>query len=136
MVGCACNLAFYLTSAPALDDRGEPSEGTCPDTARFYCDANQVCGGWCPEIDLMEANNMAMQATPHKCDDPDAKGHYSACDKDGCGANTKYYLPAYGPNSKIIDTLRPFTVHTTFEGYGEGAAAVLSKMTTHLTQAR
>merc|ERR1712039_943861 len=115
-VGCACNLAFYLVSAPARNTVGAYSTGTCKESP-YYCDANQVCGQWCPEVDLMEANNRVFQATPHKCDPPDTNGHYSNCDRGGCGGgqNTRSMPNAYGPGPAFtIDTRQPFVVHTYF----------------------
>lgn len=52
-IGCGCNLALYLVSMPGHSDGGKHE----PD---YYCDANDVGGVWCPEMDLLEANNMAM----------------------------------------------------------------------------
>jgi hypothetical protein len=57
-VGCACNLAFYLISMPALGMDGSASRGTDRGgQPPYYCDANKVGGQWCPEVDIMEANN-------------------------------------------------------------------------------
>lgn len=69
--GCACNAAFYATAMPAIGQNGSPDPTKCGD---FYCDANDVCGQWCTEMDIMEANNAALQITPHKCDAPDNNG--------------------------------------------------------------
>jgi len=110
-VGCACNLALYLVSAPALDMDGKPIRGA----GEYYCDANKVDGQWCPEVDIMEANNHAFQATPHKCDAPVNGHHYTACDRGGCAQNTKDIANAYGPGSSFtIDTRHPFNVSTAF----------------------
>lgn len=51
--GCACNAAMYTTAMPAVNRSQEPDPTRCQD---FYCDANDVCGLWCPEMDIMEAN--------------------------------------------------------------------------------
>merc|ERR1719410_3317026 len=104
-VGCACNLAFYLISAPARDWNGEPSPGVNRGgQPPYYCDANMVGGQWCPEIDIMEANAYAFQATPHKCDKP-SNGHYESCDRGGCEQSTRTIQDAYGPGEEYtIDT--------------------------------
>lgn len=110
-VGCGCNLAVYLISAPALDMEGNPSAGR----GDYYCDANKVGGQWCPEVDLMEANTHAFQATLHKCDQPVGNGHYESCDPKGCGLNTRDFPNSYGPgDTSTIDTSKPFVVSTWF----------------------
>lgn len=103
-VGCGCNAAFYLTQMPA----GEPTR--CGD---YYCDANNVCGALCTEIDLMEANNHAFQATMHKC-------WNGGCDGGGCGANTRHDSSnPYGPGGQHkINTQSKFTVKTVFGASG------------------
>mmetsp|Transcript_145301 Transcript_145301/g.404989 ORF Transcript_145301/g.404989 Transcript_145301/m.404989 type:complete len:565 (-) Transcript_145301:93-1787(-) len=117
-VGCGCNVALYLIEYPAKDWSGNPSKGSC-DYSPYYCDANQVCGQWCPEIDIMEANNHAFQSTPHKCDAPTKEGHYSNCDRNGCAQNTRTMGNAYGPGGGFtIDTTRPFNVSTAFNAQG------------------
>jgi cellulase len=128
---CACNAAFYATSMPAIDQSGKANATRCGD---FYCDANNVCGLWCPEMDIMEANTAAMQITPHKCVEP-VNGWYSSCDRDGCGVNTHRQAgaQAYGPGpSFTIDTKRPFTVSTAFHAAPSGN---VTDIVTTLTQA-
>lgn len=114
-VGCACNVALYLIAAPGRDLNGKPFRGP-PNSGQppYYCDGNMVGGQWCPEVDIMEANNHAFAATPHKCDAPE-HGHYSSCDRDGCSQNTRDTPDAYGPGEEYtIDTTRPFHVQTEF----------------------
>jgi len=131
-VGCACNLAFYLISMPAVDPQGKPSPGTNRQgQPPYYCDANMVGGQWCPEIDIMEANNHAFQATLHRCDPP-LDQHYSFCDRGGCEQTTRTKAHAYGPGSEYnIDTTKPFDVDTEFLK-NDG---VLSGMRTTMRQA-
>eukprot|EP00405_Crypthecodinium_cohnii_P034349 CAMPEP_0206527044 /NCGR_PEP_ID=MMETSP0325_2-20121206/1106_1 /ASSEMBLY_ACC=CAM_ASM_000347 /TAXON_ID=2866 /ORGANISM="Crypthecodinium cohnii, Strain Seligo" /LENGTH=613 /DNA_ID=CAMNT_0054022363 /DNA_START=31 /DNA_END=1872 /DNA_ORIENTATION=+ len=132
-VGCACNLAFYLISGPAIGpngtfDRGSDRQGQPP----YYCDANKVGGQWCPEVDIMEANNHAFQATPHRCNAP-RNGHYNRCDRNGCFQNTKDLNNSYGPSSNFtINTMEPFVVETSFP---TNAAGELIGMRTVLRQA-
>jgi len=135
-VGCACNLAFYLISSPARDLLGHPNPGT--DRAGqppYYCDANKVGGQWCPEIDIMEANNHAFQATLHSCAKP-TNGHYELCDRMGCAQNTRTQHGAYGPGSEFrIDTRLPFDVHTEFledEGVLTGMRTILHQAGKHV----
>jgi len=135
-VGCACNLALYLVPLPARGPSGSPSRGTCSYVS-YYCDANAACGNWCPELDVMQANKYVFAATPHKCDAPSSNGHYSHCDREGCGQNTNTMgVMDYGPGKLYtIDTTRPFDVHTDFYGSGELAAgAAFTGMQTRLVQ--
>lgn len=52
-IACGCNAALYMVSMPGYNNGGGHESD-------YYCDANQVGGVWCPEMDLMEANNHAM----------------------------------------------------------------------------
>mmetsp|Transcript_19652 Transcript_19652/g.56298 ORF Transcript_19652/g.56298 Transcript_19652/m.56298 type:complete len:648 (+) Transcript_19652:71-2014(+) len=134
-VHCSCNLAFYLISAPARDPDGVPTFGECA-WSPYYCDANRVCGQWCPELDIMEANNAVFAATPHSCD-PSSTPHFNNCDRGGKGQNTKYMQNSYGPGpGHTIDTSKPFEVHTHFEGSASTATKgpTLTKMETVLQQ--
>jgi len=135
-VGCACNLAMNLVPLPARDRSGQPSKGTCSYVS-YYCDASRVCGQFCPELDIMEANRHVFESTPRKCDAPSQGGHYSHCDRDGCGQNTnKMGVMDYGPGSDYtIDTTHRFDVHTDF--YGSSLLAtggVFTGMVTRLQQ--
>jgi len=131
-VGCACNLAFYLTKEPAMSPAGEPSEGSC-DYSPYYCDANQVCGQWCPELDIMEANSHTFQSTPHKCD-PSNDASYYNCDRGGAAMNIRSMgNNVYGPGAQYrIDTTRPFEVRTSFSG--DPNAPSFTGMKTELVQ--
>jgi hypothetical protein len=64
---CSCNAAFYLVSMPGYDSNGNPDPAQGKD---YYCDANQVGGNYCPEMDIMEANQYAFAITPHTCNSP------------------------------------------------------------------
>jgi len=127
-VGCACNLAVYLVASPARDPQGRPDAGRRGD---YYCDASRVGGQWCPEIDLMEANRHAFQATPHSCEAPTGDHHYTSCDRDGCAQNARALPGAYGHGSEHkIDTRFPFEVRTHFDDGGDelvGMRTVLSQ---------
>ena len=74
---CGCIAAFYTVSMPGKDANGNPWLDT---DGYGYCDANQVAGNWCPEMDIMEANKYSWATTPHTCDSPSDKGFYSHCD--------------------------------------------------------
>mmetsp|Transcript_98405 Transcript_98405/g.195128 ORF Transcript_98405/g.195128 Transcript_98405/m.195128 type:complete len:593 (-) Transcript_98405:104-1882(-) len=128
-VGCACNLAVYLIAQPARGRNGYPNPGPQGD---YYCDANKVQGQWCPEIDIMEANRHVFAATPHMCDTPNSRGHYSNCDRSGMGQNTRDKPGVYGYGSEFtINTYKPFIVTTEFvteDGYHlSGMRTVLSQ---------
>ena len=76
---CGCNGALYLVSMPGREDNGTPRRGG----GDYYCDANNVGGSWCPEFDIMEANQWAYQTTPHSCNAADWNGHYDYCNRSG-----------------------------------------------------
>lgn len=77
---CGCIAAFYLVSMPGKKSNGsyDPSED-----GMYYCDANQVGGNYCPEFDIMEANQWTAQTTPHSCNAPSSAGHYDYCNRAG-----------------------------------------------------
>jgi len=128
-VGCGCNLAFYMVSAPARDEQGNAIPGdNMLAPGNFYCDANMVGGQWCPEMDIMEANTGAFASTPHKCDPPH-NGHYFNCDRGGCGQNTRDMPNAYGPGPNFqINTKRPFEVITAFTANGDQMTGMVTTL--------
>ena len=106
---CGCIAAFYLVSMPGKDQSGN----YWMDTDGYgYCDANQVAGNWCPEMDLMEADKYSWASTPHTCDAPSDKGFYWHCDQGGtCQQNIVDALAwnGYGPGDQYtINTNKPF----------------------------
>ena len=114
-VGCGCNAAIYLVSMPQNRRPGE-----CFD---FYCDANNVCGNSCTEIDLMEANQVAWVSTVHVADDPDGDGfgygHYVTAAAHMFAAEDGADC-AYGPSGECaIDTRRPFVARFAFSPSGD-----------------
>eukprot|EP01121_Diplochlamys_sp_Union-15-3_P016329 TRINITY_DN5538_c0_g1_i1.p1 TRINITY_DN5538_c0_g1~~TRINITY_DN5538_c0_g1_i1.p1 ORF type:complete len:297 (-),score=37.42 TRINITY_DN5538_c0_g1_i1:23-913(-) len=127
-VGCGCNAALYLVSMPAYNAQQQPDPTECKD---YYCDANHVCGIYCPEMDVMEANNHALQITPHRCNAPNGK-YYSYCDGGGCGQNiVRIDAQAYGYGSQYkINTQNPFQVSMSFQTSGGS----LSRIVTTLSQ--
>jgi len=127
-VGCGCNAAFYLSSMPAYNQNQQPDPTKCND---YYCDANNVCGVWCPEMDLFEANSRALQVTPHICSAPQGK-YYPHCDGGGCGQNTRSINPnAYGFGSNyMINTQNVFRVSINFRTSNNQ----LTQITTTLSQ--
>lgn len=125
-VGCGCNSAFYAVAMPGVAAGGEPASGTAGD---FYCDANNVTGTWCTEVDLMEANTAALAATPHACDAPDAAGFVPKCDRGGCSLNTKNNASLLGPGPGFtVDTRRPFRVTTSFPVDARGKLAAVDTL--------
>ena len=67
---------------------------------------------------MMESNRYSWATTPHKCDAPNDKGHYSNCDRGGTGAQNiidALSSNGYGPGSdKTINTEQPFHVKVEF----------------------
>ena len=126
-VGCNCNGALYFVTMPGYNSAQQPVPG---EHNEYYCDANDVGGVWCPEMDTMEANKYAMASTAHTCD-YHAPHYYSSCDRGGCGTNVlDADFSGYGPG-KRIDTNRPFTLAISFITGGNGR---LSTVTNYFTQ--
>jgi len=125
--GCNCNAALYLISMPGYD----PNQHEAPSSGGdFYCDANNVGGVWCPEMDIMEANTYAWHTTPHHCDAPNGK-HYSNCDRSGDGTAV-YSLDktAYGPGDEYkINTLKTFHVKQEFKEENDKVTAIVTTFT-------
>lgn len=105
-VGCSCNAALYWVSMPGIGQDGLPATGSM---GNYYCDANQVGGVWCWELDTIEANMYAMQVAPHTCNN-NADQHITFCDKGGATRNTWLVNPkGLCPSDDcIIDSRKPF----------------------------
>lgn len=110
--GCGCNIAVY---AVAMPQNADPT--VCRD---HYCDANNICNVRCAEIDLLEANSIALVSTPHVAGDAAGEGfgiaHYVVppskrlTSADAC---------PYGPRAECtVDTRLPFTASFTFSPRG------------------
>lgn len=127
-VGCNCNGAIYTVSMPAYSSSQQLQPGKEGD---YYCDANQVGGTFCPEMDISEANKYAMASTPHTCNYVPPH-YYSSCDKGGCGANVlDSHSGEFGPG-KTIDTNKPFTLSVSF--INSGNPPVLSVVNNYFWQ--
>ena len=101
---CGCNAALYLV---AMDRPTDQSSG--------YCDIQAVGGEQCLEIDLLEANRKAVQATLH------TQGGIGTgpCNQWGCAVNFgKTGGGPYGQGSPAIDSNRPFNVSASFTTEG------------------
>ena len=114
-VPCGCLACIYLVKM------ADPGPGTSN-----YCDmAENVRPGFdgemCTELDLLEANNHAMQAAIHT----ELGGSYGSgqCDRNGC------FIRSGGPQApperqglygqgQTIDSSRPFEVITSVDGNG------------------
>jgi hypothetical protein len=122
--GCGCNAAFYLTSMGHNENRSE-----CHD---YYCDANNVCGESCAEIDIQEANLYAWHSTLHTAFD-----HAGYAAGYGGGVRNAWngprdWTPAeFGPGAKCVDTTMPFEVAVSFPTDGSG---MLTAMVVTLSQ--
>jgi len=66
-VSCGCNAALYLIGMPGVGADGLPFESS---DGMHYCDAAAVGGNYCPEFDIMEANQWAYRACNHECNEP------------------------------------------------------------------
>jgi len=133
-VTCGCNAALYLVGMPGVGSDGMPFVSG---DGMHYCDANRVDGNYCPEFDIMEANNIAYRAIEHVCDAPDENGFYDSCDHTGqCYVDVILDYPAsdkvYGPGSEFdINTNNEFHIRIDFETDDAGE---FSQYTITLTQ--
>ena len=107
-VGCHCNAAAYFSNMHTNVDPGE--------WGRYYCDANNVNGVWCPEYDIFEGNKHTMTVVLHSCngtmDSCSSTSEWDECDRGGCGTNAfnvdnNMMCP---DESCTINTNKPFTV--------------------------
>jgi len=122
-IGCGCCAAFILVLMPAYNQNQQPDPTKCDD---YYCDANEVCGVWCPEMDLMEANRAAFAVTPHTCANPQGKW-YPSCDYTGCSIRTKNMENSYGFGSAYtINTQFPFNVSFNFQTSGGSLSRIVT----------
>jgi len=105
-LGCGCNAAFYLTN---MHQNTQPSE--CSD---FYCDANNVCGQSCAEIDIQEGNKFSWHSTLHgKVDHGGMGAGIGGGGRDWSGPRD-WSTSEYGPGASCIDTSKPFQVEVGF----------------------
>mmetsp|Transcript_38904 Transcript_38904/g.112369 ORF Transcript_38904/g.112369 Transcript_38904/m.112369 type:complete len:459 (+) Transcript_38904:2-1378(+) len=110
--GCGCNAALYLTS---MRQNKKPSE--CGD---YYCDANNVCGEACAEIDIQEANRFAWHSTLHGSWDHIGKGKGYGGGGPGWNGPRDWSAQDFGPDGRCVDTKAPFEVSVYFPVDGQG----------------
>jgi len=103
---CGCNAAFYLTSMAQNED---PSD--CGD---HYCDANNVCGRSCAEIDIQEGNRYAWHSTLHASADHGGLGRGYGGGGLGWSGPRDWGAEEFGPGGKCVDTKLPFEVSVYF----------------------
>merc|ERR1712216_251255 len=83
------NGAFYLVAMPA----SEPGS----DSGDYYCDANDVNGEWCSEIDIQEANLGGWHTTAHTCN---YQG-FSSTNCDRAGSVQDFTAAEYGSGKPL-----------------------------------
>lgn len=105
-LGCGCNAAFYFTP---MRHNTRPSE--CHD---YYCDANNVCGESCAELDIQEGNQYSWHSTLHAQTDPAGLGRGYGGGGPGWSGPRQWSFEEYGPGAGCIDTMRPFQVTAMF----------------------
>jgi len=110
--GCGCNAALYLTS---MRQNKKPSE--CGD---YYCDANNVCGESCAEIDIQEANRFSWHSTLHGSWDQIGKGKGYGGGGPGWNGPRDWSAQDFGPDGRCVDTNAPFEVSVYFSVDGQG----------------
>jgi len=123
-LGCGCNAAFYLTN---MHQNTEPSE--CSD---FYCDANNVCGCSCAEIDIQEGNKFSWHSTLHGKVDHGGLGAGIGGGGASWNGPRDWSTSEYGPGASCIDTTKPFEVEV---GFPADASCQLMSMDIKLSQA-
>ena len=109
--GCSCNAALYLISMPAKDWNGVPTAGKGGD---YYCDANNVCGQSCAEIDIQEANKLSWHSTLHSMHDKIGVGKGVGGGGVGWSGPRDWSTSEYGPGASCINTSKPFQVEVAF----------------------
>mmetsp|Transcript_118008 Transcript_118008/g.252036 ORF Transcript_118008/g.252036 Transcript_118008/m.252036 type:complete len:609 (-) Transcript_118008:255-2081(-) len=103
---CGCNAALYLTSM-----RQNTHKSECGD---YYCDANNVCGESCTEIDMQEGNLHSWHSTLHTSTDKEGMvGGYGG-GGEGWNGPRDWSADEYGPGARCIDTTKPFEVDVSF----------------------
>jgi len=130
-VGCSCNAALFFTSMPGYAPDGSVAHGSYNP---YYCDANDIGGVWCWELDTLESNRHTMATTLHKCSSPAAR-YISSCDKVGCQTNA-FFVDRNGMCADShckIDTRRPFRIFQSFEM--NSSSRQLSRISNRLVQA-
>lgn len=115
-VPCGCLACVYMVKM------ADPSE-----TGSNYCDMAEnknpgLNGEECIELDVLEANNWAMQTAIHT----EQGGAFGSgnCDRNGCfarvggPASPRQLQNSYGPN-KQINSLKPFNVESNVDASGQ-----------------
>ena len=112
-VACGCNAALYLVQMSVPSDK----DAQYCDIQGFDSDEFEPC----TELDVIEGNHKALQATLHTSQ---GTGDDGRCNQDGCAGNWGRYddetAEAYGmPATKgftkhTIDSSEPFRVHASF----------------------
>jgi len=104
--GCGCNAALYLVSM-----RQNKHKSECGD---HYCDANNVCGESCTEIDIQEGNRFSWHSTLHASRDPGGMGKGYGGGSFGWSGPRDWNAVELGPGAKCVDTNLPFEVSAYF----------------------
>jgi hypothetical protein len=80
----------------------------------YYCDANDVCGRTCAEIDIQEGNKFSWHSTLHAATDPGGLGKGYGGGGPGWNGPRDWTSATYGPGASCIDTTVPFEVEVAF----------------------
>merc|ERR550532_689242 len=112
--GCGCNAALYLTS---MHQNNQPSD--CGD---HYCDANDVCGVSCSEIDIQEGNQYSWHSTLHSSQDHGGLGKGIGGGGAQWNGPRDWSVADFGPGGRCIDTKAPFQVSVAFPKNETGSA--------------
>jgi len=110
--GCGCNAALYLVSM-----RQNKHKSECGD---HYCDANNVCGESCTEIDIQEGNRFSWHSTLHGSTDHVGVGKGYGGGGPGWNGPRDWSPTDFGPGGRCIDTNAPFEVSVSFPTDGAG----------------
>ena len=115
-VPTGCLACVYLVAMP------DPTDGWSQ-----YCDMAEnvrpgLDGEKCIEIDLLEANSVAMQAAIHT--ETDGEFGSGRCDRNGCFSHVggpkapDEFQAQYGPGSQTIDSHLPFELSAQVDSIG------------------
>ena len=108
----SCNAAVFLLAMPVYNKSQQPYPIR---KGNYFCDAANLTGIPCPELDIIEASVHGMLTTLHPCVGPPIGKNYGNCSV-GCGIDlVKNQTGSYGSGNRYtINTQIKFDVKFSF----------------------